>query len=150
MRHRSPLLALAALTLWASLLIQACALTPPSPSDLPTQPPDAPTQILPAPTDVAEQTVPTSAAAQEPPPALPDCAFEQGLAPQVASYCMSVRLNPKTKTVAGVERITYRNPSQDTLSELWLHLYLRAFRDTRTLWMRETGGQLPHPGSGDH
>ncbi|MFL5802928.1 MAG: M1 family metallopeptidase, partial [Roseiflexaceae bacterium] len=134
MRHRSPSLALPALALWASLLIQACALTPPPPSDFPTQPP-------PTPTGVAEQAVPTSAAAQEPPPALPDCAFEQGLAPQVASYCISVRLDPKAKTVAGVERIAYRNPSQDTLRELWLHLYLRAFRDTRSIWMRESGGQ---------
>jgi aminopeptidase N len=72
---------------------------------------------------------------------LPNCAFEQGQAPQVASYCMSVRLDPDTKTVAGAARITYRNPSQDTLGELWLHLYLQAFRDTRSIWMRESGGR---------
>jgi hypothetical protein len=55
---------------------------------------------------------------------------------------MDVRLDPAAKTVSGTERITYRNPSQDALAELWLRLYLRAFRDRSTIWMRESGGQL--------
>jgi hypothetical protein len=55
---------------------------------------------------------------------------------------MSVRLDPRAKTVSGVERITYRNPSGDTLADLWLRLYLRAFRDRETIWMRGSGGQL--------
>jgi aminopeptidase N len=54
---------------------------------------------------------------------------------------MSVRLDPEATTVAGVERITYRNPSQDSLSEVWLRLYLRAFRDLDSVWMHESGGQ---------
>ncbi len=62
-------------------------------------------------------------------------------APQIASYRMDVRLDSAAKTVAGTERITYRNPSQDRLPELWLRLYLRAFRDLNTLWMKESGGQ---------
>ena len=62
-------------------------------------------------------------------------------APQVASYRIEARLDPAAKTVIGSERITYRNPSQDTLTELWLRLYLRAFRDTDTLWMKESGRQ---------
>src|SRR5688572_29150214 len=64
----------------------------------------------------------------------------QVLAPQIASYRMEVRLDPAQKTVAGIGRITYRNPSTDTLNELWLHLYLRAFRDDTSVWMRESGG----------
>ena len=62
-------------------------------------------------------------------------------APQVASYRIAARLDPATKTVTGTERITYRNPSQDALPEIWLRLYLRAFRDLNTQWMRESGGQ---------
>jgi hypothetical protein len=65
----------------------------------------------------------------------------QQLAPQIASYRMAVQLDPATKTIAGTERIAYRNPSQDALPELWLRLYLRAFRDLNTLWMKESGGQ---------
>ena len=63
----------------------------------------------------------------------------QQLAPNVASYQMNVRLDPAAKTVSGTERITYTNPSPDTLHEIWLRLYLRAFRDTNTVWMREYG-----------
>lgn len=70
----------------------------------------------------------------------------QQQAPQIASYRMSARLDPAAKTVSGDGRIVYQNPSQDTLSEVWLRLYLRAFRDTQTTWMRESGGQ--HRGFG--
>jgi hypothetical protein len=62
-------------------------------------------------------------------------------APNVASYQIAARLDPAAKTVAGTERVTYTNPSQDTLSEIWLRLYLRAFRDLNTTWMRGSGGQ---------
>jgi hypothetical protein len=61
------------------------------------------------------------------------------LAPAIASYQMNVRLDPVTRTVSGTERITYTNPSSDTLHEIWLRLYLRAFRDGNTTWMREYG-----------
>ena len=63
-------------------------------------------------------------------------------APEVASYQMNVRLDPAAKTVGGTAQITYRNPSEDTLDELWLRLYLKAFSSTDSLWIRESGGQL--------
>ncbi len=61
-------------------------------------------------------------------------------AADVASYRIEARLDPAAKTVEGTGRITYRNPSEDTLDELWMRLYLRAFSSTDTLWMRESGG----------
>ncbi|HEU5101024.1 MAG TPA: M1 family metallopeptidase [Roseiflexaceae bacterium] len=61
------------------------------------------------------------------------------VAPSVASYQIEATLDPIAKTVAGAERITYTNPSSDTLNEIWLRLYLRAFRDANTTWMREYG-----------
>ncbi len=65
-------------------------------------------------------------------------------APDIASYRMQVQLDPATKTVVGTARITYHNLSPDSLEELWLRLYLKAFRSTETLWMREAG--LKHRG----
>src|SRR5215216_678905 len=62
-------------------------------------------------------------------------------APNVASYQIAARLDPAAKTVAGTERISYTNPSQDMLNEIWLRLYLRAFRDLNTTWMHDSGGQ---------
>jgi hypothetical protein len=77
----------------------------------------------------------------------------QQLAPHVASYQMNVRLDPVAKTVSGTERITYTNPSPDALPEIWLRLYLRAFRDANTTWMREygrwTAATLPPENVGD-
>ncbi len=66
-------------------------------------------------------------------------AVSQQLAPNIASYRMDVRLDPESKTIVGTERITYSNPSLATLGEIWLRLYLRAFRDANTTWMRENG-----------
>lgn len=59
----------------------------------------------------------------------------------VASYRMEVQLDAEAKTVRGTERITYVNRSEDTLNELYLRLYLRAFRDLNTTWMQESGGE---------
>lgn len=53
---------------------------------------------------------------------------------------MDVALDPAARTVAGTERITYTNPSGDTLDEVWLRLYLRAFNSPDTVWMRESKG----------
>lgn len=61
-------------------------------------------------------------------------------APETASYRMEVALDPDAKTVTGTERITYRNPSDDTLDEVWLRLYLKAFSSPDTIWMQEGGG----------
>src|SRR5258707_15621433 len=60
----------------------------------------------------------------------------QQLALNVASYQMNVRIDPATKIISGTERISYTNPSSDSLHEIWLRLYLRAFRDANTIWMR--------------
>lgn len=62
-------------------------------------------------------------------------------APEVASYQLDVQLDPAAKTVTGSGRITYRNPSDDTLEELWLRLYLKAFSSQDTVWMQESGGR---------
>jgi hypothetical protein len=57
----------------------------------------------------------------------------------VASYALAARWDPATNQIHGSGTITYLNPSANTLNELWLKLYLNAFRDGSTLWMREAG-----------
>ena len=73
--------------------------------------------------------LPVPVAAQEAVPARTD----------TASYAIDARLDPATKQLHGTETIAYRNPSPDTLTELWFKLYLNAFRDSNTTWMREAG-----------
>ena len=79
--------------------------------------------------------VPTTPAAAQAP------GVPAGPQTNVASYQIEVSLDPATKQLHGSERITYRNPSGDTLPELWLRLYLNAFRSPDTQWMREAGGE---------
>jgi hypothetical protein len=65
-----------------------------------------------------------------------------GSAPRVVDYTIDVRLDPAQKTLAGQETLTWTNPSGDQVGELWFHLYLNAFRNNRSTFFRESGGQL--------
>ncbi len=53
------------------------------------------------------------------------------------SYEIQARLDERTHTVTGTERIVYRNQSADTLHSIWLHLHPRAFRSRNTRFARE-------------
>ena len=68
--------------------------------------------------------------------------FPKPLSPRIASYQIDVSLNPVTKRLAGRETLTWRNTSGDVISELRFHLYLNAFRNEKSQFMRESGGQL--------
>ncbi len=61
---------------------------------------------------------------------------------EVVDYAINVRLDTTAKQLYGQERVTWRNPSDDSVSELWFHLYLNAFKNTRSTFFRESGGQL--------
>jgi hypothetical protein len=60
----------------------------------------------------------------------------------IASYQMQVTLDPAAKTIRGHEMLTYLNDSSDALPVLPFHLYLNAFRDYNTTFMRESHGCL--------
>jgi hypothetical protein len=63
-------------------------------------------------------------------------------ADQIVDYRIAVRLDAEKKQLAGQQRLTWRNPSQDAVSDLWFHLYLNAFKNTKSTFFRESGGQL--------
>ncbi|MFN8094786.1 MAG: hypothetical protein U0599_21655 [Vicinamibacteria bacterium] len=73
-------------------------------------------------------------------PAFADALPERAV--HVADYAIEVRLDAAARTLAGKERITWRNPSGDAVGEVWFHLYLNAFRNTESTFFRESGGQL--------
>ncbi len=60
----------------------------------------------------------------------------------IADYAIQVRLDPDAKTLAGTERITWRNPADEPVGELWFHLYLNAFKNSESTFFKESGGQL--------
>ena len=62
------------------------------------------------------------------------------VSPPVVEYRIEVTLDPATKILQGRERLIWRNPSTDTVSELRFHMYLNAFKNGRSTLMRESGG----------
>jgi len=66
--------------------------------------------------------------------------FQEPLSPRIANYDIDVRLDSDTKKLFGKEKITWVNKSGDTITELQFHLYLNAFRNTRSTFMIESGG----------
>ena len=63
-------------------------------------------------------------------------------ADDIASYTISVKLDPETKQLSGKQRLTWRNTSSDTINDLWFHLYLNAFRNSNSTFFRESNGML--------
>jgi hypothetical protein len=62
--------------------------------------------------------------------------------PPVVEYTLVASLDPVEKMLDGTEHLIWRNPSGDAVSELRFHLYLNAFKNNRSTFMRESGGQL--------
>ncbi len=63
-------------------------------------------------------------------------------AQRIVEYRIDVRLDAGSKQLIGREHIVWKNPSTDAVNDLWFHLYLNAFKNTRTTFVRESGGQL--------
>jgi len=93
----------------------------------------------------AQTTQPAAPPAAPPPPPAPSGPAAPASV-DVASYDLDARWDAATSQIHGSATITYRNHSADTLGEVWLKLYLNAFRHEETQWMRESGGE--HRGSG--
>ncbi|MGA0556255.1 M1 family metallopeptidase [Larkinella sp. VNQ87] len=66
----------------------------------------------------------------------------RALSPRIANYRIGVQLNTETKRLEGTETLIWTNTSNDVLHELQFHLYLNAFRNDQSTFMRESGGQL--------
>ena len=64
------------------------------------------------------------------------------VAPPVVEYTLQATLDGTTSTIDGQEKVLWRNPSGDAVRELCFHLYLNAFKNNRSIFARESGGQL--------
>jgi len=58
----------------------------------------------------------------------------------VASYHLEAKLDANTHRVSASETITFVNRSESALNELWFHLYLNAFKNDKTLFLRSPFG----------
>ena len=62
------------------------------------------------------------------------------LSKHIVAYRIQAKLIPEEKAVRGQETLTWLNDSEVSVSELWFHLYLNAFKNNRSTFMRESGG----------
>ncbi|HEY8092032.1 MAG TPA: M1 family metallopeptidase, partial [Polyangiaceae bacterium] len=61
-------------------------------------------------------------------------------AEDVADYTLRAALDPVAHTVHGEGTIAWRNTSARPVREVWLHLYLNAFKNERSAFLRERVG----------
>jgi hypothetical protein len=62
-------------------------------------------------------------------------------APEVQATRLRATLDPGAHTVRGEGEIVWRNPSRTPAAELYLHLYLNAFKNERTVFLRSRLGE---------
>jgi hypothetical protein len=68
--------------------------------------------------------------------------FDPPLSPRIANYNIDVRLAADTRKLFGKQLLVWHNQSSDVITELQFHLYLNAFRNSESTFMKESGGQL--------
>ncbi len=74
--------------------------------------------------------------------ALLTCSLDGALSDRIVWYRIRAALDPASKSIAAQETLTWRNGSRDPVGELRFHLYLNAFQNEKSSFMRESGGQL--------
>jgi hypothetical protein len=67
--------------------------------------------------------------------------FPEPYSPRIANYEISVKLDPETRKLHGSQTLTWRNDSDDHISDLQFHLYLNAFKNELSTFMKESSGR---------
>jgi hypothetical protein len=62
------------------------------------------------------------------------------LSERITGYKINVKLDTEAKTVSGKMDAFWVNKSDDTVSDIRMHLYMNAFRSNRTTYYEELGG----------
>lgn len=62
------------------------------------------------------------------------------LSKHIANYQIKAKLIPEKKAVVGEEILTWLNDSDEFITELQFHLYLNAFKNNRTTFMKKSKG----------
>ena len=67
--------------------------------------------------------------------------YDEPLSERRVSYDIDVTLLPDSRDIQGKQRLTWRNPDNVPVSELQFHLYMNAFKNPNSTFMRESGGE---------
>jgi len=63
--------------------------------------------------------------------------LKDSLSSRIANYDIKVELDPETKTLNGSLILNWKNTSTDSIDELQFHLYLNAFKNSNSTFMKE-------------
>jgi hypothetical protein len=75
-------------------------------------------------------------------PVTADKLLDQGIASYKIAAQLKLDEQQHPTQLEGREQLTWRNESPDTIRELQFHLYLNAFKNQRSTFFKESGGQL--------
>jgi hypothetical protein len=67
--------------------------------------------------------------------------FPTPLSPRLANYDIGVKLDPKTRGLAGHETLVWKNGTNAPATDLQFHLYLNAFRNSKSTFIAEEGAK---------
>ena len=65
----------------------------------------------------------------------------EALSDRKVVYKIDAKLDTSTRSITGHQRLSWKNPDKISVSELQFHLYLNAFKDSTSTFMREGGGE---------
>jgi hypothetical protein len=66
--------------------------------------------------------------------------FQEPYSPRIANYKINVKLDAETRKLHGSQILTWRNDSNDHINDLQFHLYLNAFKNELSTFMKESSG----------
>ena len=66
--------------------------------------------------------------------------FPEPLSPRIANYNIDVSLDTEKRLLDGKEVLVWHNKTGSTIKELQFHLYLNAFRNSKSTFMERSGG----------
>jgi len=66
--------------------------------------------------------------------------FQEPYSPRIANYEISVKLDPETRKLHCSQILSWRNDSDDFFNDLQFHLYLNAFKNELSTFIKESSG----------
>ena len=64
--------------------------------------------------------------------------YNQSQSPKIANYDIEVRLDHEAKSAACTQKLKWKNTSPDTLRELRFYMYMNAFKDLNSTYLKNT------------
>ena len=65
--------------------------------------------------------------------------FNKPLSDRIANYSIDCEFHPAEKLIKGKMKLSWKNTSKDFISKIHIHLYMNAFIDENSTFLRQFG-----------